>query len=302
MTSGPIPPSPRALVTQSCAGHDCDPGVGGSGELPESSQPAAVDIAPGTTLAARATTACSCRTWSPSRGQDLRIYPTSTTTSSTAQSSLGNPTATGGYEDLLPNGQYRAGLSGDGTSGGSFETGYIVVPNGNVIYVRPDYVDEPLLTADDPERQASRSPLQHAGPRRGSEERLRPEQRRELPQRFQPEFDSTATAQFDRSALVAAEQLSLRRNRADRYRRAAGHQADRRQLGQVTQASYVIQAPSGAGDPIANDASITVPKFTSLVFDAGATVKLFNATIFVQNQGSSLQVKGDANDLVTFTS
>src|SRR5262249_35270950 len=55
------------------------------------------------------------------------------------------------YQDLLPNGQVRNGLSGDGLPGGSFVTGFSVVPNGNIIYARPDYVDNPLLSSDDPD-------------------------------------------------------------------------------------------------------------------------------------------------------
>ena len=38
-------------------------------------------------------------------------------------------------------------LSGDGVAGGAFMTGFTVVPNGNVIYARPDYVENPLNPA-----------------------------------------------------------------------------------------------------------------------------------------------------------
>ena len=43
-----------------------------------------------------------------------------------------------GYETLLQSGAYRDGLSGDGAQGGVFQVGYLVVPNGNVIFAQPD--------------------------------------------------------------------------------------------------------------------------------------------------------------------
>ena len=36
-------------------------------------------------------------------------------------------------------------MSGDGVAGGAFMTGFTVVPYGNVVYARPDYVENPLL-------------------------------------------------------------------------------------------------------------------------------------------------------------
>ena len=57
---------------------------------------------------------------------------------------------------------------------------------------------------------------------------------------------------------------------------------------QIQQSTYVLQAPRGP-DPFRNDASISVPFDTILAFAAGATVKLQNASIFAQNQGSALQ-------------
>ena len=64
---------------------------------------------------------------------------------------LGTPTANGGYEDLLPNGQYRLGLTGDGVAGGAFVTGFVVVPNGNIIYARPDATENPLQASTAPD-------------------------------------------------------------------------------------------------------------------------------------------------------
>ena len=64
---------------------------------------------------------------------------------------LGNPSPSGDgtYQNLLPTGQMRPNdLTGDGVPGGAFETGYIVVPNGNVIFARPDYQVGPNQNPD----------------------------------------------------------------------------------------------------------------------------------------------------------
>ncbi len=36
-------------------------------------------------------------------------------------------------------------MSGDGVAGGAFMAAFTVVPYGNVIYARPDYVENPLV-------------------------------------------------------------------------------------------------------------------------------------------------------------
>ena len=71
----------------------------------------------------------------------------------------------------------------------------------------------------------------------------------------------------------------------------------------ISQRTFVLQAPSGS-DPVINDGSASVPFDTSLVFNPGSTLKLQNASLFVQNQGSSLLALGgvNPNDRVTFTS
>ena len=55
------------------------------------------------------------------------------------------------YEDLLSSGTYRSGMSGDGVGGGAFMTGFVVVPTGNIVYARPDYVEDPLLPSTTPD-------------------------------------------------------------------------------------------------------------------------------------------------------
>src|SRR5690606_15975258 len=87
-------------------------------------------------------------------GEDLRIFDVFG--NHVDGEFLGNPTELGGWETLLPNGLERPGLSGDGVEGGAFMTGYIVAPNGNIIYARPDYVDSALRADDDPDGSRAR--------------------------------------------------------------------------------------------------------------------------------------------------
>src|SRR5262249_47364247 len=55
------------------------------------------------------------------------------------------------YEDLQSDGTYRQDdLSGDGVSGGAFAAAFEVVNYGNVIFARPDYVENPLLPSTTP--------------------------------------------------------------------------------------------------------------------------------------------------------
>ncbi len=115
-----------------------------------------------------------------SDGRDLRIYDVYG--NQIDGEFLGNPKPNGqGWETLLPTGQYRTGMSGDLVPGGSFETGYVVVPNGNVIFARPDYVDDPLLTTDDPDGSRS-APLRGARPGGPAQfpQRRQPQQRQQL--------------------------------------------------------------------------------------------------------------------------
>ena len=62
--------------------------------------------------------------------------------------------------------------------------------------------------------------------------------------------------------------------------------------------------PPPGTDPVINDGSASVPFDTTLVFTAGSTLKLQNASLFAQNQGSAIQALGGATPTgrVTFTS
>ncbi len=63
----------------------------------------------------------------------------------------------------------------------------------------------------------------------------------------------------------------------------------------------MLQAPAGNNSGVTNG-SASVPFDTTLVFAAGSTLKLQNASLFVQNQGSALQSLGTPTNPVTFTS
>ena len=69
------------------------------------------------------------------------------------------------YADLLSTGGSRQGMSGDSVSGGAFMTSFVVVPPAttlteadgtvetisNIVYARPDYVEDPLLPSTAPD-------------------------------------------------------------------------------------------------------------------------------------------------------
>ena len=231
---------------------------------------------------------------------------------------LGNPATTGSdpngnpaYEDLLPNGQYRQGMSGDGISGGAFMTGFTVVPTGNLVYARPDYVEDPLLSSSEPDGSLAKpysvlAPQAAAnGPGAGtynngdpnggvndSENYRRP---------FDSQYDRAGIGRFARSAFYAASQLSSLGPVV--IVGLPGTPQRDPITGVVTQKTFVLQAPAGS-DPVVNDGSGSVPFDTVLVFNPGSTVKLQNASLFVQNQGSAIEALGgpNPNDRVNFTS
>lgn len=256
-------------------------------------------LAPGTTLAAD-----HYRLFIPNRqqqnGADLRIFDIFN--NQVDGEFLGNQTASGAYEDLLPTGQMRQGLSGDGTAGGTFETSFIVVPNGNVIYARPDYVENPFLpdTAPDGSRAKPYSVLAaEAVPNALNGGDLNSVAN--FGTGFNANYDRSGDGSFERSAFYAAQVLSA--NGPVVIVALPGAKQVNPATGAVTQKTFVLQAPAGS-DPSINDGSASVPGNTDLVFAPGSALKFLNASLFVQNQGSSLQVNGGPNpeQQVTFTS
>jgi hypothetical protein len=246
-----------------------------------------ISLPPGTRLAAD-----SYRLYIPNAimpdGTDLRIFDVFG--NQLDGEFLGNPTALGTYETLLPTGAMRTGLSGDGTPGGAFTTGFLVVPNSNVLFARPDYRDDPTLPDDDPdgspqkpyaalapEVDPARTDL-HGGDLNSSTNFSLP-----------PELilDRNGNGRYDRSAFFAAQQRA-------RATQGPVVLVALPALDPTSAKTFVLQAPSGA-DPIKNDGSASVPESTMLVFQPGSILKLRNASLYVQNQGSSLQMRGGPN-------
>jgi len=232
------------------------------------------------------------------------------------------------YQDLQSDGTSRPDdMSGDGVAGGAFMAGFTVVNYGNVIYARPDFVENPLLPNGAglstgtlaapypvlaPEGDPTNSALD-ANPTHNPNLGLN------NPAYFQPgnfnvAYDRSGDGKYEQSALYAASQLSY----ASTYTNAQGQTVvqlggpvvvvalpgtpSRNPLtGQVSQATFVLQAPAGSNATI-NNGSASVPFNTTLVFAPGSTLKLLNASLFVQNQGSALQAQGTSTLPVTFTS
>ena len=105
---------------------------------------------------------------------------------------------------------------------------------------------------------------------------------------------------FDRSALYAASQLAY--SGPVVVIALPGTPQLNPITGVVSQQTFVLQAPSGS-NAVINNGSASVPFDTTLVFTAGSTLKLENASLFVQNQGSAIQaLGGQGSNVVNFTS
>lgn len=213
---------------------------------------------------------------------------------------LGDLTAAGTYEDLLPNGQYRKGVSGDGTAGGAFVTGFVVVNTGNYIYARPDYHVDPL-NSDTYSDGSLAKPYAVLAPEGDPSRSSNLNDPANFLNGFNKAYDRNGDGQFEQSAFYAASQLAKLGPVA--IMALAGTSQRNPVTGVISEAAYVFQAPSGSNATI-NDGSGSVPAMTGLVLGAGATVKLSNASLYVQNQGSALQALGGGSlsDHVTFTS
>jgi hypothetical protein len=210
---------------------------------------------------------------------------------------LGNPDTTGNslrYETFLPNGLYRPGMTGDGRSGGSFVTGFTIVPHGNVIFVNPDAIDNPFIASDDPDGTAAHpysalAPEAVANTANGNDANSS----LNFGTGFNRGLDRNGNGQFDRSAFVAAQQKVA----------ANGGPALILALPGLSGRSFVIQAPSGQS-PTLNDGSASIPALTGLIMNQGTTTKLQNASMLVQQNGAWLQLKGGSqpSERVSFTS
>jgi large repetitive protein len=217
------------------------------------------------------------------------------------------------YEDLQSDGSNRMDdMSGDGVAGGAFTSAFVVVPYGNVIYARADYVENPLVPATlstgtlaqpypvlapegDPSSSLADNPDNLPNMGLNNPAFFNPGA---LPSPNPYDF-SGSSQQFEQSALYAAEELAYTGEPAVVVAEPSLPQRDPT-TGQVVQASFVLESP--AGGSVVSNGSVSVPSNTILVFQAGSTLKLENASLYVQNQGSALQAEGTATNPVTFTS
>ncbi len=225
---------------------------------------------------------------------------------------LGNQTAQQGadfptlpnYEDLLSSGMSRQDdMSGDGVAGGAFTSGFTVVNYGNVVFARPDYVENPLLASTEPfgtlanpypvlapEGNPAIAPANpNHDPNGGLNSSIFFQ-----PGNFNQAFNFSGDPQYERSALYAASQLSFASSVPfDGNPQLGGPvvvvalpgipQRDP-VTGNITQSSFSLQAPAGNNSGVTNG-SASVPFDTTLIFRAGSTLKLQNASLYVQNQG-----------------
>ncbi len=224
---------------------------------------------------------------------------------------LGYQNAAGKYVDQLNTGVIRGSgafdspdLSGDGIQGGAFVTGFVVVPNGNVIYARPDAIYNPQLPGTYPDGTAAKP-----YPVLAAEATATTLNNGDLNSvvnsgvNFNTAYDRSGLGTFQPSAFFAAQEKA-RLTQAPVVIVAEAALSTRDPLtGVVTQRPFVLQAPSGS-NPVTNDGSAAVPAMTTLIFAQGSTLKMENAALLVQNQGSALQIEGGANpgQLVNITS
>ena len=183
---------------------------------------------------------------------------------------------------MQSDGTYRMDdMSGDGVAGGAFMTGFTVVPYGNVVYARPDYVENPLLPST-----LSNGSL--ANPTRCWPPRAIPTTAPASNPTHDPNGGLNSTVlpagqlqprvRFQRRRQVRA--VGLLRGVAARPINGARSSSSpcpasppaTRSPAQVTQASFVLSRPGGQQQRRA-DGSASVPFDTTLVFQAGPTLE-----------------------------
>ncbi len=212
------------------------------------------------------------------------------------------------YQDQLSSGQTRIGLSGDGVAGGAFMTGFVVVPYGNVVYARPDFVENPLVPngagLSNGSPAAPYPVLAPEGDPTNTALAANPTHNPNLglnnpaffqPGNYNPLYNYSGQTGFQQSAFYAASQLALLGPVV--IVAEPGLPSRNPITGTVSQASFSLIDPTGSTNPGAS-----VPFDTTLVFQAGATMKFQGTSLFVQNQGSALQSQGTIANPVNFTS
>ena len=187
-------------------------------------------------------------------------------------------------------------MSGDGVAGGAFMTAFEVVPYGNVVYAQPSFVENPLAGIFSDGSMAAPYPVlaPEGDPNSTTVDVTNPTHNPNLglnnPAFFQPSnfnvaYDRSGDGKFEQSALYAAQQLSF--SGPVVVVAEPGLPQRNPTTGVISVASFVLQAPAGNNATI-NNGSASVPFDTTLVFQAGAVLKMQNASLYVQNQGSAL--------------
>jgi hypothetical protein len=219
---------------------------------------------------------------------------------------LGYQNASGKYVDQIQNGQVRGAgatalpdLSGDGVAGGAFMTGFVVVPNGNIIYAAADAIYNPLIPSQTPDGSLAR-PFPVLAPEAVPNSINGGDLNSPVNAgtNFNTTYDRSGDGQFEPSALFAAQQRLQETGGPVVVIAEASIPTRDPVTGAIIQKPFVLQAPNPSGGQtasIANDASTALPALTTLVLDPGVTLKMQNAALLVQNQGSALQIIGGAN-------
>src|SRR5262249_27913038 len=163
---------------------------------------------------------------------------------------------------------------------GAFVTGFTVVPYGNVVYSRPDFVENALLPNGAGLSDGSLAkPYPVLAPEGNPNSALAsnpthdPNLGLNDPGFFQPShfsrlYDFSGDGKFEQSALYAASQLAY--NGPVVVVALPGLPSRNPITGVVTQASYSLVAP--AGNTTGAGGSASVPYDTTLVFQAGAAL------------------------------
>ena len=213
------------------------------------------------------------------------------------------------YQNLQSDGTNRPDdMSGDGVAGGAFMTAFEVVPYGNVIYAQPSFVENPLSGVYSNGSMALPYPVLAPEGDPTSALASNPNHDPNLglnnpaffqPSNFNVSYDRSGDGKYEQSALYAAQQLSY--NGPVVIVAEPGLPQRNPTTGVISVSSFVLQAPAGSNSTI-NNGSASVPYDTTLVFQAGSTLKLQNASLYVQNQGSALQADGSISNQIYFTS
>ena len=207
------------------------------------------------------------------------------------------------YETLMPTGQYRNGLSGDGVEGSAFVTGFTVVPYGNFVFTRADYNDDPFFVGDDPDGSFAK-PYATLLPEAVANSTNRGDLNSQLNFgiNFNTAYDRNGNGRFDASAFFAAMVKSgavVYNPITQQYEPGTpnapvaivaleSNAAFNPVSGVVERRSFVIQTPKGT----LTEGSGSVPAMTTLSFDPGTAVKFSNTNLYVQMQGSAIQTRG----------